>query len=58
MGARVLIVGLDPDLVDYTDPDLPPGMDAARVHAGLVEVNAAFAARGDHVDTCVRARGL
>jgi hypothetical protein len=25
---RVLLVGLQPEAVDYSDPALPPGMDA------------------------------
>jgi hypothetical protein len=31
----VLLVGLDPDLIDFSKPGYPPGMDAAKVHAGL-----------------------
>ena len=27
--ARVLIIGIDPDEVDFSDPSLPPGMDAS-----------------------------
>ena len=38
--ARILLVGLDPDTVDYSDPALPPGMNAEKVRAGIaVAVN-------------------
>ena len=32
---RVLLVGLEPETVDYSDPSLPPGMTAEKIHAGL-----------------------
>ncbi|MFL1877290.1 hypothetical protein ACIKT0_19545, partial [Hansschlegelia beijingensis] len=32
---RVLIIGEKPDMVDFSDPAIPPGMDAAKVQAGL-----------------------
>jgi hypothetical protein len=32
---RVLLVGLDPATVDYSDPALPPGMNAEKIHAGV-----------------------
>ena len=32
---RVLVVGIDPDLVDYTDPALPSGLNAEAVRAGV-----------------------
>lgn len=35
MAKKVLICGQDPDTVDFTDPALPPGMNAAKVHAGI-----------------------
>jgi len=33
--ARVLLLGYDPDTVDFSDPALPPGMTAEKVHAGI-----------------------
>ena len=33
--ARVLVIGIDPDLVDYSDPALPPGLNADGVRAGV-----------------------
>ncbi len=32
---RVLVVGLDPRLIDFSQPGYPPGMDATKVLAGL-----------------------
>jgi hypothetical protein len=32
--ARVLFVGQQPETVDFTNPVLPPGMNAERIHAG------------------------
>jgi hypothetical protein len=31
----VLMVGLDPTLIDFSEPGYPPGMDATKVFAGL-----------------------
>ena len=31
--ARVLLVGQQPETVDFTNPMLPPGMNAERIHA-------------------------
>ena len=28
---RVLLVGQEPETVDYSDPALPPGMDAKKI---------------------------
>lgn len=32
---RVLLVGLDPATVDFSDPALSPGMTAEKIHAGI-----------------------
>ena len=32
---RILLLGLDPEMVDYSDPELPPGMTAEKVRAGV-----------------------
>ena len=32
---RVLFVGFDPATVDFSDPALPPGMTAEKIHAGI-----------------------
>ena len=43
---RVLFVGFDPATVDYSDPALPPGMTAEKIHAGIKLALADFTARG------------
>jgi hypothetical protein len=32
---RVLFIGQQPETVDFSDPSLPPGFDAAKIHAGI-----------------------
>src|SRR4029079_12963743 len=43
---RILLLGLDPDTVDYSDPALPPGMTAEKVHAGIAVALKQFTERG------------
>jgi hypothetical protein len=43
---RVLLLGLDPETVDFSDPALPPGMTAQKVHAGIAVAQRQFAERG------------
>jgi hypothetical protein len=50
---RVLYVGQDPETVDFSDPSLPPGMDAAKVSAGIALAENALKARGWQADTCM-----
>ena len=47
---RVLIIGEDPERVDFGDPAIPEGMDAAKVHAGLNQALAALRANGHEAD--------
>jgi len=49
---RVLFVGLDPATVDFSDPALPPGMTAEKIHAGVKIALADFAGRGWHARNC------
>lgn len=51
----VLLVGIEPDQVDFSDPDLPPGMNADRIRAGLAIAEQQFIDAGDHVDLCALA---
>jgi len=46
----VLLVGENPDTVDYSDPALPPGMTAEKVRAGIEVAMKQFAARGWEAD--------
>ena len=47
---RILLVGYDPDTVDYSDPALPPGMTAERIRAGIAAALAQCADRGWEAD--------
>ena len=49
---RVLLVGYDPDTVDYSDPALPPGMTAEKIRAGVAVALKQFAERGWESDVC------
>lgn len=44
--AKVLLVGIDPDQVDFADPAVPPGMNAAMIRAGVDLAMAGLAAAG------------
>jgi hypothetical protein len=48
--ARILLVGYDPETVDFSDPALPPGMTAEKVHAGIAVAMKQFAERGWEAD--------
>ena len=47
---RILMVGYDPETVDFSDPALPPGMTAEKVHAGIAVSMKQFAERGWEAD--------
>jgi len=47
---RILLVGYDPEAVDYSDPALPPGMNAEKVRAGIAVAMKQFAERGWEAD--------
>ncbi len=47
---RVLLLGLEPETVDYSDPTLPLGMSAEKVHAGIAVAMRQFAERGWEAD--------
>src|SRR5215472_8324905 len=47
---RILLVGYDPDTVDFSDPALPPGMTAEKIHAGIAVAMKQFAERGWEAD--------
>jgi hypothetical protein len=49
---RVVLIGLDPATVDFSDPALPPGMTAEKIHAGIKLALADFAGRGWHAEVC------
>jgi hypothetical protein len=43
---RVLLVGYDPETVDFSDPALPAGMSVEKVRAGIAIALKQFADRG------------
>ena len=49
---RVLLVGLDPATVDFSEPALPPGMTAEKVDAGIKLALADMASRGWLAENC------
>ena len=49
---RILLLGLDPETVDYSDPALPPGMNAEKVRAGIAVALKQFTDRGWESDVC------
>lgn len=51
--SRVLLVGYDPETVDYSDPALPPGMNAEKIHAGIALALKQMTDRGWEADTCL-----
>jgi len=50
---RILLLGYDPETVDFSDPALPPGMTAEKVHAGIAVAVKQFAERGWETDVCL-----
>jgi len=44
--SRILLLGLDPETVDYSDPALPPGMTSEKVRAGIAVALKGFTDRG------------
>ena len=51
--SRVLIVGLEPSLIDFSDPAYARGRNAAAVRAGLEVDEAQLKALGYHAELCL-----
>ena len=49
----VLMVGLDPTLIDFSQPGYPPGMDASKVLAGLKAAEDELTGLGYSVQMCM-----
>ena len=49
---RILLLGYDPETVDFSDPALPLGMTVEKVHAGIAVALKQFAQRGWEYDVC------
>jgi hypothetical protein len=50
---NVLVVGLDPTLIDFSQPGYPPGMDAEKVFAGIKSSEEMLTGLGYNVQTCL-----
>jgi len=49
---RILLIGYDPETVDFSDPALPPGITVEKVRAGIAVAEKQFAERGWEADVC------
>jgi hypothetical protein len=49
----VLVIGLDPALIDFSQPGYAPGMNAAKVFAGLKSSEEELISLGYSVQTCL-----
>src|ERR1700731_3385638 len=49
----ILFVGLEPETVDFSDPALPPGFNAEKIHAGIAVAMRQTTERGWHADLCL-----
>ena len=50
---RVLLIGYAPEAVDFTDPALPPGLDADTIAAGIARGLQDMRDRGWEAEFCV-----
>jgi len=50
---RILFVGQQPETVDFSDPALPPGFNAEKIHAGIDAGMRQMTERGWHADLCL-----
>jgi hypothetical protein len=50
---HVLFIGQQPETVDFTDPALPPGTTAEKIHAGIALTIKQMAERGWRADLCL-----
>jgi hypothetical protein len=50
---RVLFVGQQPETVDFSDPALPPGFNAEKIHAGIAIAMKQMTERGWDADLCL-----
>ncbi|MGU3667915.1 hypothetical protein ACLBX9_27330 [Methylobacterium sp. A49B] len=49
---RVLMVGYEPEAVDFSDPALPPGLDAEKIHHGIKVALEDMRSRGWTAEQC------
>ena len=53
----VLLIGENPDLVDFSDPIIPPGMTADKIWTGITAVQRQFEELGYRADLCLTDTG-
>lgn len=49
---RILLIGYDPETVDFSDPARPPGLNAEKIQAGIKFGVEQMRERGWEVDVC------
>ncbi len=49
----ILFLGLQPETVDFSDPSLPPGLDAQKIHSGIEVAMKQMTDRGWQADLCL-----
>jgi hypothetical protein len=54
---RALFIGQQPETVDFSDPAIPPGFNAEKIHAGIAIAMAKMAERGWQADLCLTPPG-
>ena len=50
---QMLFVGQEPETVDFSDPALPLGFNAEKIHAGIAAGMKQMTERGWHTDLCL-----
>lgn len=50
---QVLLVGYEPEAVDFSDPALPQGLDAQKIHKGIAAALEGMRGRGWTADHCL-----
>ena len=50
---RILFVGQEPETVDFSDPALPPGFSAEKIHSGIAVATRQMTERGWQADLCL-----
>ena len=50
---NICFIGQEPETVDFSDPALPPGFDAKKIHAGIEVGMRQMSERGWHPDLCL-----
>jgi hypothetical protein len=51
--AKVLLVGYEPETVDFSDPALPPGMNAEKIRLGILLALKLMTERGWEAGVCL-----